>query len=74
MMNFMTLLGGEDDQDEGPDDPRAPRKGRHDPYAARQGADDPHAPRHGRDDPYAPRDSRGEPLDRDEPPPRLAGR
>ena len=70
MMNFMKLLGGEDDQDEGPDDPRTPREGRHDPYGARQGADDPHAPRHGRDNPYAPRDSRGEPLEGDEPPPR----
>ena len=70
MLNFMKLLGGEDDPDEGPDDPRAPREGRHDPYGARHGADDPHAPRHGRDDPYAPRDSRGEPLEGDEPPPR----
>ena len=62
MLSFLKMLGGEDDQDKGPDDPRTPREGRHDPYAARQGSDDPRAPRYGRDDPYAPRDSRGEPL------------
>jgi hypothetical protein len=70
MLNFMKMLGGEDDPDNGPDDARTPREGRHDPYAPRQGADDPHAPRHGRDDPYAPRDSRGEPLEGNEPAPR----
>jgi SAM-dependent methyltransferase len=69
MLNFMKLLGGEDDPDDGPDDARTPREGRHDPYAPRQGGDDPHAPRHGRDGPYAPRDSRGEPLEGYEPPP-----
>lgn len=68
MLNFMRLLGGEDDPDEGPVDARTPREGRHNPYAPRHGGDDPHAPRHGRDDPYALRDSRGEPLTGDERP------
>lgn len=62
MLNFFKLLGGEDDDDEEPHDPSAPREGRDDPHAARVGADDPHAPRHGAHDPDAPRDERGEPL------------
>ena len=69
MLNFMKMLGGEDDPDKGPDNPRTPRDGRHDPFAPRQGGDDPHAPRYGRYNPYAPRDSRGEPLDAGTAPP-----
>jgi catechol 2,3-dioxygenase-like lactoylglutathione lyase family enzyme len=61
-MNFLKLLGGEDDADEKADDPRAPRKGRDDPHAPRSAADDPHAPRHGITDPQTPRDARGKPL------------
>ena len=63
MLNFLKLMGGEDDENDAPSGPAAPREGRHDPYAKRSGSDDPRAPRHGRDNPYAPRDSRGEPLD-----------
>ena len=62
-MNFLKLLGGEDDDEkEKADDPRAPRKGRDDPHAPRAGADDPHASRHGITDPHTPRDDRGQPL------------
>ena len=61
MLNFLKLLGGEDDGD-GPEAPRKPRTGRDDPRAPRLGADDPRRPRHGPDDPYASRDSRGQPL------------
>lgn len=68
MLSFFRLLGGEDDRDAPPDDPRAPREGRHDPYSAREGSEDPRAPRHGRDNPYAQRDSRGEPLEPSGPP------
>ena len=61
-MNFLKLLGGEDDDEEKPGDPRAPRTGRDDPHAARSGADDPHAPRQGINDPHTPRDAHGKPL------------
>ena len=60
-MDFLKLLGGEDD-DEKPGDPRAPRKLRDDPHAPRSAADDPHAPRDGITDPHTPRDARGTPL------------
>ena len=61
-MNFLKLLGGEDDDDRKTDDPRAPRKGSDDPHAPRAGEDDPHAPRQGISDPHMPRDARGNPL------------
>jgi catechol 2,3-dioxygenase-like lactoylglutathione lyase family enzyme len=61
MLNILKLLGGEDDDDQ-PEDPRAPRKGRDDPRTPRLGVEDPRTPRHGPDDPYAPRDARGQPL------------
>lgn len=62
MFNFLKMLGGEDDDDEGPDDPRAPRVGRHDPHAPRHGRDDPFARRQPEDSPWTPRDQWGEPL------------
>ena len=62
-MNFLKLLGGEEDDDEEKaHDPRAPRKARDDPHAPRAGADDPRASRQGITDPHTPRDARGKPL------------
>ena len=61
-MNFLKLLGGEDDDDQKADDPRAPRKGRDDPHAPRSAEDDPQVPRVGINDPHTPRDARGKPL------------